>query len=135
MSNDGSVLPVPPPSSLDPVSNEEPLDAPPAYTVRRGLQRAIRRRTHHPYHRLSVEELAWARCLPRGDARSPVRSSGASDGVPACHLSSLVDGATDEQPRVARPGIGWSDVGPRVSGVVGDHGRSEEHTSELQSLV
>ena len=83
VSNDGSILPVPPPSSLDPVSNEESMDAPPAYTVRRGLQRAIRRRARHPYHRLSVEELAWARRLSRGNARSLVRSSGASDGVPA----------------------------------------------------
>ena len=61
VSIDGSVLPVPAPSSLNPVSNETPIDAPPpAYTVRWGLQRAIRRRAHHPYHRLSVEELAWA---------------------------------------------------------------------------
>ena len=123
VSIDGSVLPVPPPSSLDPVSNETPIDAPPpAYTVRRGLQHVIRHRAHHPYHHLSIEELAWARRLSRGDARSPVRSSGASDGVPTCHPSSLVDGTADEQPRVARPGIGWCDVGPRVSGVVGDHG-------------
>ena len=71
---------------------------------------------------MTVEELAWAQRLSRGDAQSPVRSSGASDGVPVCHLSSLVDGAADEQSRVTRPGIGWSDVGPRVSGVVSDHG-------------
>ena len=61
VSIDGSVLPVPPPSSLNPVSNETLIDVPPpAYTVRRGLQRAIRRRARHPYYCLSVEELAWA---------------------------------------------------------------------------
>ena len=121
VSIDGSVLPVPPLSLLDPVSNKTPIEAPPAYTVRRGLQRAIRHRAHHPYHRLSVEELAWARRLSRGDARSPVCSSGASDGVPACHPSSLVDGASDEQSPSGRPGIGWSDVGSRIARVVSPH--------------
>ena len=55
VSIDGSVLPIPPLLSLDPVLNGVPIDAPPAYTVRQGLQRAIRHRTHHPYHRLSVD--------------------------------------------------------------------------------
>ena len=121
VSIDGSVLPIPPPSSLDPISNKDSIEAPPAYTVCWGLQRALRHRARHPYHRLSVEELAWARHLSRGDAWPPVHSSGASDGVPACHPSSLVDGATDEQPQFTRPGIGWGNVGSRVSGVVGDH--------------
>ena len=55
VSIDGSVLPIPPPLSLDPVLNEDSIEAPPAYTVCRGLQCAIHHRACHPYHHLSVD--------------------------------------------------------------------------------